>query len=290
MRPTTSASSLAARRQNRERALDTVRLRTWPQRQTHPDHTRTASGIAARRPAERSGRHSNTHSYHRNCAACFVCGARSSLAALSGFDLVAFTSANAVEAFQQRAQPLGSRLRHAASPWSALRQRTRLIRSASTPIYFHLYLPPNRSPKPSSRPYSAKFLPRAFFWCSQSRPQRHCAPRLQLRELEPPSPQHTATVYHKPRWRRSQPSSRCRRTALDAVTFTSASTARNLVALLEAAGHALPASVLRASIGPITSRALCDLGLPPHLEAAEPTLAALADVLTAYFQKDTNFQ
>jgi uroporphyrinogen-III synthase len=71
----------------------------------------------------------------------------------------------------------------------------------------------------------------------------------------------------------------------DAVTFTSASTARNLVALLEAAGLALPEVVARASIGPVTSRALAELGLPPHLEAAEPTLAALAEAIASHFQK-----
>jgi uroporphyrinogen-III synthase len=68
-----------------------------------------------------------------------------------------------------------------------------------------------------------------------------------------------------------------------AVTFTSASTARNLVALLESAGLALPSAVLRASIGPITSQALRDLGLPPHLEAAEPTIPALCDAMASAF-------
>jgi uroporphyrinogen-III synthase len=61
----------------------------------------------------------------------------------------------------------------------------------------------------------------------------------------------------------------------DAVTFTSASTAVNLVALMDAAGVALPESVVRASIGPVTSEALRGLGLPPHVEAAEATIAAL---------------
>jgi uroporphyrinogen-III synthase len=40
---------------------------------------------------------------------------------------------------------------------------------------------------------------------------------------------------------------------------------------------------VRASIGPITSRALDGLGLPPHLEAAEPTIAALVEALAAHF-------
>jgi uroporphyrinogen-III synthase len=62
----------------------------------------------------------------------------------------------------------------------------------------------------------------------------------------------------------------------DAITFTSSSTARNLLALLEAAGLTLPPVVLRVSIGPITSQSLRDLGLPPHAEAAEATIPSLA--------------
>jgi uroporphyrinogen-III synthase len=75
----------------------------------------------------------------------------------------------------------------------------------------------------------------------------------------------------------------------DAITFTSASTAHNLVALLEAGGlilsaTVLPAAILRASIGPITSRALRSLNLPPHIEASEPTVAALATALAEHFR------
>ncbi|HUZ96293.1 MAG TPA: uroporphyrinogen-III synthase [Edaphobacter sp.] len=66
----------------------------------------------------------------------------------------------------------------------------------------------------------------------------------------------------------------------DAITFTSASTARNLIALLEAASLTLPPSVVLASIGPVTSQALRDLGHPPHLEADEPTIPALIETLT----------
>lgn len=69
----------------------------------------------------------------------------------------------------------------------------------------------------------------------------------------------------------------------DAITFTSASTARNLVALLEAADLALPESVILASIGPITSQALRDLGYSPQLEAAEATISALIQSLATHF-------
>jgi uroporphyrinogen-III synthase len=67
-----------------------------------------------------------------------------------------------------------------------------------------------------------------------------------------------------------------------AITFTSSSTATNFLALLEASGLSLPQEILRISIGPITSQTLRDLNLPPHAEAAEPTLPSLvAEVVKA---------
>ncbi|WP_213806709.1 uroporphyrinogen-III synthase [Granulicella sp. dw_53] len=71
----------------------------------------------------------------------------------------------------------------------------------------------------------------------------------------------------------------------DAITFTSASTATNLFALLEAADLTLPPSVALASIGPITSSALRDLGYSPHLEATEATIPALVQALQTHFAK-----
>jgi uroporphyrinogen-III synthase len=60
-----------------------------------------------------------------------------------------------------------------------------------------------------------------------------------------------------------------------AITFTSSSTATNLRALLELSNLTLPQEIQRVSIGPITSQTLRDLNLPPHAEAAEPTVASL---------------
>lgn len=71
----------------------------------------------------------------------------------------------------------------------------------------------------------------------------------------------------------------------DAITFTSASTARNLIALLETAGATLPGSVTLASIGPITSQALRDLGCEPSLESVEPSIAALVQSLVTHFSQ-----
>ena len=69
----------------------------------------------------------------------------------------------------------------------------------------------------------------------------------------------------------------------DAITFTSASTARNLCALLEAADLTLPPNITLASIGPITSEALRNLGHEPTIEASEPTNLALVKALQASF-------
>ena len=69
-----------------------------------------------------------------------------------------------------------------------------------------------------------------------------------------------------------------------AAAFTSASTVHNLVAMLKAAGLSLPESVTRASIGPVTSRALTQHGLPPHIEAAQSTVAGLVECLGAHFR------
>jgi uroporphyrinogen-III synthase len=71
----------------------------------------------------------------------------------------------------------------------------------------------------------------------------------------------------------------------DAITFTSGSTARNLSALLEAANLTLPPKITLASIGPITSEALRKLGYPPTIEAPEPTISALVQSLLAYFER-----
>jgi uroporphyrinogen-III synthase len=68
----------------------------------------------------------------------------------------------------------------------------------------------------------------------------------------------------------------------DAITFTSASTARNLIELLATADLTLPAAITLASIGPITSKTLRDLGHPPTIEATEPSIPALIQSLLTH--------
>ncbi|WP_035348931.1 uroporphyrinogen-III synthase [Edaphobacter aggregans] len=71
----------------------------------------------------------------------------------------------------------------------------------------------------------------------------------------------------------------------DAITFTSASTARNLIALLDAADLTLSEGITLASIGPITSEALRELGHQPTIEAPEPTIPALVAALADHFTR-----
>jgi len=69
----------------------------------------------------------------------------------------------------------------------------------------------------------------------------------------------------------------------DAITFTSGSTAQNLVALMDAASIKLPGGVVLASIGPITSQAMRELGLEPTIEAAGSNIPLLVEALVAYW-------
>ncbi|MDP9268185.1 MAG: uroporphyrinogen-III synthase, partial [Acidobacteriota bacterium] len=58
------------------------------------------------------------------------------------------------------------------------------------------------------------------------------------------------------------------------ITFTSSSTARNFITLLGRKKHLLAGTSL-ASIGPVTSATLRELGLNPTIEAKEYTMSGL---------------
>lgn len=75
---------------------------------------------------------------------------------------------------------------------------------------------------------------------------------------------------------------------VDAVAFASGGTARRFAEILRAAGR-FPDEVLRsvviASIGPVTTNALREMGLRADVEASESTAFSLAEALAAYFAK-----
>jgi uroporphyrinogen III methyltransferase/synthase len=73
---------------------------------------------------------------------------------------------------------------------------------------------------------------------------------------------------------------------VDAVLFTSSSTAENFCALFDGHGTAtewLP-DVVVASIGPITSATCVRLGIRVDVEASPYTLPALLDALETHFE------
>jgi len=203
------------------------------------------------------------------------------LACLHTFDWLVFTSANAVEAFHARAQH--QRLTQRPPKIAVIGPATE---RAARSIGLTVDLLPAQ--------YVAESLAEALVPHASGKSfllVRAAAARDTLPEALAAA---GATVTIAEAYRNQTPSSSI--PALEAlfdlpanypqaVTFTSASTARNLAALLEAADLALPDSVVRASIGPVTSQALRELGLPPHLEAAEATIPVLAAALAAHFSQ-----
>jgi uroporphyrinogen III methyltransferase / synthase len=74
---------------------------------------------------------------------------------------------------------------------------------------------------------------------------------------------------------------------VDAITFTSSSTVRNLLARLEEEGgdRRRLEGVVLACIGPVTADTLQDAGLPPTVVATEQSLEGLVEALIAYYRK-----
>lgn len=202
------------------------------------------------------------------------------LASLPNIDLVAFTSGNAVEAFHQRAKflDLTPKPRRIAVVGPAT---ARAIES----IGLHVDLIP---PTFTAESLAEALRPEAsglqiLLVIAQE------APTILRDALNAAGAQVTVAAAYR---NRIPEASLSAITSLfgdpanypDAITFTSASTAGNLIALIEAAGLTLPPGIIRASIGPITSRALRDLGLPPHIDAAESTISGLVTALESVFR------
>jgi uroporphyrinogen-III synthase len=204
------------------------------------------------------------------------------LSALANFDLIAFTSANAVQSFHQRLQTLGISLTPGPQRIAAVGPSTA---GALENIGLRAHtLPPTYTAEslaatlvPTVRGQQILLVLAENAPVTLSSALKLAGARITVapaysNRIPGPSLAAITSLFATPA---SYP---------DAITFTSASTATNLIALLETATLTLPAIIVRASIGPITSRALHGIGLPPHLEAAEPIIPALATALATYFQ------
>ena len=73
---------------------------------------------------------------------------------------------------------------------------------------------------------------------------------------------------------------------VDVVTFTSSSTVRNLLGLLDGNKQRLESSLI-ACIGPITAKTARESGLRVDLVAEENTVEGLVDVLARHFAEQT---
>lgn len=203
-----------------------------------------------------------------------------SVVSLANFDLVAFTSANAVRALQERATATGV----SPSP-----KRIAVVGPATARAIEALGLRVDVMPQVfTAESLGQTLLPgvrglRILLVLAED------APAILETVLKGGGAEVTVAAAYKNRIPEASLSAVrdlfAEPTAYpDAVTFTSASTANNLVALLDAAKLVLPEAVVRASIGPVTSRALAELGLAPHIEAAEPTIPALVEAVATHLR------
>ncbi len=218
------------------------------------------------------------------------------LASLDHFEWLLFTSANAVEVF-------GRRL--ALSPGVSVRAKVAAIGRATAAALAELGLVPDLVPKDAvAESLTEALLPHArqadgratrFLLIRAEQAREHLPEALRAaggevtiapayRTVIPDGSLALVRELFRPvlagaagsAWNMRARSAGEGPKLIEAITFTSSSSVRNLLALCEAAGVTLPEGALRVSIGPVTSQTLREVGLPPHAEAREATAASLA--------------
>ena len=207
--------------------------------------------------------------------------ADAAIAALSTYDWLVFTSANAVERFFERlwaeerdARALAGLLVTAVGPATAARCMDFGVRPDYVPEDFR-----------------AEGVIEGFAERGVGEGSRVLLPRaLNAREILPDTlRERGAVVDVVPVYRTvpAQPDPAALEAlasgGVDVVTFTSPSTACNFMAVLKTAGVELPASAVIASIGPVTSEAAVELGLSVGIEAVESTVPDLVEAIAAWF-------
>jgi uroporphyrinogen-III synthase len=201
------------------------------------------------------------------------------------FDWLIFTSANAVRAFNERATEQGTARRP---------RRIAVIGPATLKAITEAGIAPQIVPVLMPEDYVAESLVASLLIASGTTPANFLLVRAEdARDTVPTALEaagHRVTIafaYRNIVPQETVPAlnvlfaSAERRP--DIITFTSSSTARNLFALLEAASITMPPEIILASIGPITSATLRELGYEPTLEASEPTIDSLATAVAACF-------
>jgi uroporphyrinogen-III synthase len=209
------------------------------------------------------------------------CALDAALTCLGTYDWLLFTSANAVEAFHRRAQLL--HLTQLPKKIAVIGPAT-LAAANAIGLTVDL-IPPRYIAEALAKALLPEALGRSFLLVRASDARDHLPETLTAagatvtiaeayrNQLPPDSIPALQTLFVSAE------------TYPDAITFTSASTARNLCALLEAASLTLPPNITLASIGPITSQALRELGHEPTIEASEPTITALVESLSSHLNR-----
>ncbi|HZQ43329.1 MAG TPA: uroporphyrinogen-III synthase [Acidobacteriaceae bacterium] len=202
------------------------------------------------------------------------------LAGLAGFDWLIVTSANAVEAMRRRMDAAGI----SPGAWPRVAAIGPATARALEAIELAVDVVPRQAVAESLRD---ALLPYAMQ--EDGSPTRFLLVRAEeARDVLPEALREAgAEVVVAPAYRTVVPTGSVElirdlfasAAELAAVTFTSSSTVRNLLALCEAAEVRLPASAVRVSIGPITSETLRGVGYPPHAEAIEASVASLAEAV-----------
>jgi uroporphyrinogen-III synthase len=201
-------------------------------------------------------------------------------------DWVIFTSANAVVALQDRARQLKAEL--------SLR-RIAVIGPATAKAVANAGLVPVIGPVLLPQVYVAESLATALLQ-SCTIPQQFLLVRAQEARDEIPSrltasghTVHIAAAYRNVTPEGTLPALQRTFASPESypqiITFTSSSTARNLAALLDSIGKKIPAGIALASIGPITSATLRELGYEPTFEADEPTIDSLAIAIARHLER-----
>jgi uroporphyrinogen-III synthase len=215
------------------------------------------------------------------------CALDAALACLRSYDWLVFTSANAVEAFAERARAMGVML--TLPKVAAIGPAT--ARAVATALGVGVELMPVQAVAESFvevlKPYALRADGSATrFLLVRAEVARDVLPEALVEagaEVTIAAAYRTvipagsvAAVRELFRSRESWP---------DAITFTSSSTVTNLLTLTEAAGVVLPEAVPRISIGPITSQTLREAGIPAHTEAKEASVVGLAEAVVGWVQQ-----
>jgi uroporphyrinogen-III synthase len=210
------------------------------------------------------------------------CGLDAALTALRSYDWLLFTSANAVHAFAERARQL---------KLSAHPKKIAVIGPATatavreTGVAADVDLVPERYVAESLAEALTPHAPQASMLLVRAAVARDTLPEsLAAAGALVTIAEAYRTVIPADSVQKLQELFVHNHASLDAITFTSASTAQNLAALLESAGLQIPAGTVLASIGPITSDAMRNLGMSPSVQPSRATIPALVEALAAHYK------